>query len=90
MVLVVSVVQADRAESAVSVVLGATGPRLYRRRLVLDKMDSETGRTTPYIVAAHLIRTGLLQIGLVAALAATHSPNARPAHGNKLLDRVEG
>ena len=39
---------------------------------------------------AHLIRTGLLQIGLAAALAVIHLPNARPVPGNKLLDKVEG
>ena len=67
--------------SAASVV---TGPRLYQLRAV-----SVTGRTTPYIAVAHLIRTGLRQIGLVAALAVIHLPNVRPGPGNKLLDRVE-
>jgi hypothetical protein len=52
-------------------------------------MDSATGRTIPHIVVAHLIRTGLRQIDLGAALAVTHLLNARPAPGNKLLDRVE-
>jgi hypothetical protein len=39
---------------------------------------------------AHLIGTGLRQIGLEAALAVIHLPNARPAPGNKLVGRVEG
>ena len=67
-----------------------TGPRLYPLRVALGKTDSATGRTTPYIAVAHLIGTGLRQIGLEAALAVIHSPNARPAPGNKLVDRVEG
>ena len=66
-----------------------TGPPLFPLRAVLGKMDSATGRITPHIAVAHLIRTGLRQIGLGAALAVTHLPNARPAPGNKLLDRVE-
>ena len=66
-----------------------TGPRLYLLRAALAKMDSATGRITPHIAVAHLIRTGLRQIGLGAALAVIHLPNARPAPGNKLLDRVE-
>ena len=66
-----------------------TGPRLYRPRAALGKMASVTGRTTPHIAVALLIRTGLRQIGLVAALAVIHLPNVRPAPGNKLLDRVE-
>jgi hypothetical protein len=61
-----------------------TGPRLYQLRAV-----SVTGRTTPYIAVAHLIRTGLRQIGLEAALAVIHSPNVRPVPGNRFLDRVE-
>jgi hypothetical protein len=52
-------------------------------------MASVTGRTTPHIAVALLIRTGLRQIGLVAALAVIHWPNARPVPGNKFLDRVE-
>jgi hypothetical protein len=52
-------------------------------------MDSATGRTTPYIAAGHLIRTGLRQIGLGAALGVIHLPNGRPAPGSRLLDRVE-
>ena len=68
----------------------ATGPRLYRLRAALGgKMASATGRTTPYIAVALLIRTGLQQIGLGAALAVIHLPNVRPAPGNKSLDRVE-
>ena len=66
-----------------------TAPRLYRRGVALGKMGSATGRTTPYIAAAHLIRTGLRQTGLAVALAVIRLPNARPAPGNKLLDRVE-
>jgi len=66
-----------------------TGPRLYRRRVALGKMDSATGRTTPYIAVAHRIRTGLRPLGLAVALAVIHLPNARPAPGNKLPDRVE-
>ena len=67
-----------------------TGPRLYLLRVALVKTDSATGRTTPHIAVAHLIGTGLLQIGLGAAFAVIHLPNARPVPGNKLLDRVEG
>ena len=52
-------------------------------------MASATGRTTPYIAVARLIRTGLRQIGLEAALAVIHSPNVRPVPGNRFLDRVE-
>jgi hypothetical protein len=66
-----------------------TGPRLYRRRVALDKMDTATGHTTRYIAGAHLIPTGLRQLGLAVARAVIHLPNARPAPGNKLLDRVE-
>ncbi len=66
-----------------------TGPRPYPLRAALGKTDSATGRTTPYIAVAHLIRTGLRQIGLGAALAVIHLLNARPVPGNKLLDRVE-
>ena len=66
-----------------------TGPRLYQLRAALGKMASVTGRTTPHIAVALLIRTGLLQIGLGAALAAIHSPNVRPVPDNKLVDRVE-
>ena len=66
-----------------------TGPRLYPLRAALDKTDLVTGRITQYIAVAHLIRTGLQQIGLVAALAVIHSPNARPVPDNKLVDRVE-
>jgi hypothetical protein len=44
----------------------------------------------PYIAVAHLIGTGLRQIGLGALLAVIHLPNVRPAHGSKLLDKVEG
>jgi len=40
--------------------------------VALGKADWEIGRTTPYIAVAHLIRTGQLQIGLVAALAVIH------------------
>ena len=72
--------------SAASVV---TGPRLYQPRAALGKMASVTGRTTPYIAVAHLIRTGLRQIGLEGALAVIHLPNVRPVPGNKFLDRVE-
>jgi hypothetical protein len=75
------------ASPAVSVV---TGPRLYPLRAALDKTDSATGRTTPYIAVARLIGTGLRQTDLGAALAVIHLPNARPVPGNKLLDRVEG
>ena len=66
-----------------------TGPRLYPLRAALVKTDSATGRTTPHIAVAHLIGTGLRQIGLEAALAVIHLPNAKPVPGNKLLDRVE-
>ena len=65
------------------------GPRLYLLRAVLGKMDSATGRITPHIAVAHLIRTGLRQIGLGAAPAVIHLPNAKPAPGNKFLARVE-
>ena len=43
----------------------------------------------PFIAVAHLIQTGLRQIGLAGALAVIHLRNARPVPGNKLLDRVE-
>jgi len=66
-----------------------TGPRLYPLRAALDKTDLVIGRITPYIAVAHLIGTGLRQIGLEAALAVIHLPNAKPVPGNKLLDRVE-
>ena len=66
-----------------------TGPRLHQLRAALGKMASVTGRTTPHIAAARLIRTGLLQIGLGAALAVIHLPNVRPVPGNKFLGRVE-
>jgi hypothetical protein len=66
-----------------------TGPRLYQPRAALGRMASVTGRTTPHIAVALPIRTGLLQIGLGAALAVIHSPNVRPVPGNKSLDRVE-
>ena len=72
--------------SAASVV---TGLRLYPLRAALDKADSAIGRTTPYIAVVHLIRTGLLQIGLGAALAVIRLPNARPVPGNKLVDKAE-
>ena len=67
-----------------------TGPRLYPRREALGKTDSAAGRTTPLIVVAHLIGTGLRQTDLGAALAVIHLPNGRPVPGNRLLDRVEG
>jgi hypothetical protein len=60
-----------------------TGPRLYPLRAAFDKTDSATGRTTPYIAVAHLIGTGLRQIGLGEALAEIHLLNARPVPGNK-------
>jgi hypothetical protein len=66
-----------------------TGPRLYPLRAALGKTDSATGRTTPHIAVAHLIGTGLRQIGLGAALAVIHLPNVRPVPDNKLVDRVE-
>jgi hypothetical protein len=72
--------------SAASVV---TGPLLYQLRAAFGKMDSATGRITPYIAVAHLIRTELRQIGLGVALAVIHLPTAKPVPGNKLLDRVE-
>lgn len=67
-----------------------TGPRLYLLREALGKADSATGPTTPHIAVAHLIRIGLRQIGLGAALAVIHLPNAKLAPGNKSPDRVEG
>ncbi len=73
-----------------SVASVVTGPRLYPLRAASGKTDSATGRTTPHIAVAHLIQTGLRQIGLEVALAVIHLPNARPAPGNRLLDRVEG
>ena len=72
--------------SAASVV---TGLRPYPLRAALGKADSVIGRTTPYIAVAHLIGTGLRQIGLGEALAEIHLLNARPVPGNRLLDRVE-
>ena len=84
------VVWVGPAGLVVLVVSVVTGPRRYPLRAALDKADSATGRTTPYIAVAHLIGTGLRQIGLEAALAVIHLPNARPAPGNKLVDRVEG
>ena len=72
--------------SAASVV---TVLRLYQLRAALDKTGSATGRTTPYIAVAPLIRTGLRQIGLGAVPAVIHLPNARPVPDNKSLDRVE-
>ncbi len=74
---------------AVSAAPVVTGPRLYQPRAALGKTASVTGRTTPCIVVARLIRTGPRQIGLVEALAVIRLPNARPVPGNKLLDRVE-
>ena len=56
----------------------------------MGKMDSATGRTTPYIAVAHLIRIELRQIGLGVVLAVIQLPNARPVPGNRLLDRAEG
>jgi hypothetical protein len=76
------VVSASLVESGASVVTG--------RRLYPLKADSATGRTTPSIAAAHLMRTGLRQIGLGVVLAVIQLPNARPAPGNRLLGRAEG
>ena len=66
-----------------------TGRRLYPLRAALGKTDSATGRTTPYIAVAHLIKIELRQIGLGVVLAVIQFPNARPVPGNRLLDRVE-
>jgi len=66
-----------------------TGRRPYPPRVVWGKTDSATGRTTPHIAVAHLIGTGLLQIGLGAALAVILLDNAKPVPGNKFLDKVE-
>jgi hypothetical protein len=68
----------------VSGALVVTGRRLYPL-----KAGSATGPTTPYIAVAHLMRTGLRQIGLAVVLAVIQLPNARPAPGNRLLDRAE-
>ncbi len=62
-----------------------TGRRLYP----LGKTGSATGRTTPYIAEAHLMRTGLPQIALGVVLAVIQLLNARPVPGNRLLDRAE-
>ena len=70
--------------SAVSVALLVTGRRLYPL-----KTDSATGRTTPYIAVAHLIRIGLRQIGLGVVLEVIQFPNGRPEPGNRLLDKAE-
>jgi hypothetical protein len=59
------------------------------RRLYLLKAALATGRTTPYIAVAHLIKIELRQIGLGVVLAVIQFPNARPVPGNRLLDRAE-
>ena len=67
-----------------------TGRRLYPLRAALGKTGSATGPITPHIEVAHLIGTGLRQIGLGVVLAVIQLPNARPVPGNRLLDRAEG
>lgn len=79
----------DRVALVVWAASVTIGPRLCQLRAASGKTDSATGRTTQYIAVARLIRTGLRQTGLGAALAVIHLPNAKPAPGNKLLDRVE-
>ena len=57
------------------------GPRLYRRRVALGRMDSATGRTTPCSPGGTRSPTGLRPLGLAVAPAVIHLPNARPAPG---------
>lgn len=73
----------------VSVASLVTGRRLCLLRAALGKTDSATGRTTPFIAVAHLMRIGLRRIGLGVVLVVIQLPNARPAPGNRLLDRAE-
>jgi hypothetical protein len=81
-VLVVSVNRAVWVESAASGASAVTVPRLCPQAL-------ETGRTTPYIAAVLLMRTGPRQIGLGAVLAVIRLADAKPAPGNRSPGKVE-
>ena len=71
------------------VVLAATVLPLYRLEEASAKTVEAIGPTTQRIAAVHLIRTGALQIGSGAALAAIRFRNARPVPASKFPARAE-